>query len=37
MHAWLFAYNTYVLLDDVPISSSSNIIPIIVGVVGGVI
>ena len=41
MHAWLFAYNTYVLLDDVPISndsgSSSDSSVIIGGVVGGVI
>ena len=37
MHTWLFAYNTYVLLDDVPISSSSDNSAIIGGVVGGVI
>ena len=41
MHAWLLAYNTYVLLDDVPISnnsgSSSDSSAIIGGAVGGVI
>ena len=41
MHACLFAYNTYVLLDDVPISnnsgSSSDSSAIIGGAVGGVI